>query len=121
MARGAEQEQEQKAEQETGQKLGQETGQVAGELIETLWARAHREYVVSGRWKCPEHPNGKNKGAHHWLAMNGDWVCIFCNHVKPHDEDECVPNWVLERTLKMQRKVKQDALYVAEGVLGVLR
>lgn len=95
--------------------------QSLGEPIETLWNRAHREYVTSGRWKCPEHPDGRNKGAHHWLAMNGDWVCIYCNQVKPSNEEDYLPNWVLERTLKMQRRVKQDALYIAEGVLGVLK
>jgi len=91
-------------------------GQVAGDLIETLWNRAHREYVDSGRWKCPEHPNDKNRGAHHWLAMNGDWVCVFCNQVKPHNEDECMPGWVLERTLKNQKQTQWNILYEKEGI-----
>ena len=103
---GAEQKAEQKAEQY---------------LNDTLWNKAHKEYVDSGRWKCPEHPDGKNKGAHHWFAMNGDWVCIFCNQVKPHNEGECTPVWVLERELMDKRRAKQNELYALEGVLGALK
>lgn len=37
--------------------------------------RAHKDYIASGSWKCPESPTG----AHYWAGSDGVLTCRYCH------------------------------------------
>ena len=43
-------------------------------------AKQHKEYIASGRWKCPPSPTN----AHHWIDHHSDgiFVCKYCFDVR---------------------------------------